>query len=302
MEALPADHIAAYEQIIECVVAWATEETRIRAAMIVGSRARTDHPADAWSDLDVVLFATDPDALLAETGWVHRMGTPVITFLEPTAVGMWKERRALFAGALDVDFSIVPAAVLAGVREDRLGDGTPIQEVAGVIARGVRLLVDKDGSLAALLAHVTHQPLPTPPAPDQARFDQILSDFWYHAVWIAKKLRRGELVVAHECLEGNQRRLLMTLIRWHAGMRRSIWHGRRFLEEWADPRVVAALPGTWARHEPADIVRATRAMMDLVALLAGEIAAATSLTLPADAEHAARTWFDGILIAPAREE
>jgi hypothetical protein len=37
-------------------------QTGIRAVGLVGSRARLDHPADEWSDLDLVLVATDPQA------------------------------------------------------------------------------------------------------------------------------------------------------------------------------------------------------------------------------------------------
>lgn len=34
---------------------WALGVDDIRAAFIVGSRVRIDHPADAWSDMDIVL-------------------------------------------------------------------------------------------------------------------------------------------------------------------------------------------------------------------------------------------------------
>jgi hypothetical protein len=40
-----------------------------RAALVVGSRARTDHPADRWSDLDLLLFTTAPDAYAADDPW-----------------------------------------------------------------------------------------------------------------------------------------------------------------------------------------------------------------------------------------
>ncbi|HVL25023.1 MAG TPA: aminoglycoside 6-adenylyltransferase [Thermomicrobiales bacterium] len=290
MRTLPADHTAAYAGIIERIVAWIADEPRVRAAMIVGSRARTDHPADAWSDLDVVLFATDPDALLAEHDWIHRIGAPVITFLERTAVGAWQERRALFAGALDVDFSIVPAAFLAAASENP----AVLDEIRGVLARGVRVLEDKDGALGRVLAAVTGQPAPVPPPPDQARLDQIVSDFWYHVVWIAKKLRRGELAVAHECLDGHQRRLLLSLVRWHAEKNGPIWHGTRYLEEWVDPATRDALAATWARHDAADVARATRAMMDLFSRLAAGVAAHHGLTVPPGAEPAARAWWDAI--------
>lgn len=57
----------AYEQIIDRFVAWARTRPDIHAAIVVGSRARTDRPADEWSDLDIVVFATDPSPFLNST-------------------------------------------------------------------------------------------------------------------------------------------------------------------------------------------------------------------------------------------
>lgn len=34
---------------------------------------------------------------------------------------------------------------------------------------------------------------PPPAAPPAAAFEALVHDFLYHAVWLAKKLRRGEL-------------------------------------------------------------------------------------------------------------
>ena len=41
------------------IQAWAQSHPALRAVIVVGSRARTEHPADEWSDLDLCLFATD---------------------------------------------------------------------------------------------------------------------------------------------------------------------------------------------------------------------------------------------------
>jgi aminoglycoside 6-adenylyltransferase len=297
MGELAVDHAASYERIIDRFTAWASGEATIRAAMIVGSRARTEHPADAWSDLDIVLFTTMPEILLDDSAWLDRLGTPVITFLEPTAVGAWKERRVFFEGAIDVDVAVVPAGDLAAMLASAK-DGSLPGDLIEVVERGIRILVDKEGDLHRLAGAAMDVPMPASAPVDQAGFAQIVSDFWYHTVWIAKKLRRGELVVAHECLDGHQRRLLLALIRRHAGIHRPIWHGARFLEEWADPRAVGMLSGAWAHHERADIVRATHTMMDLVAMLSREIAEAYGLAIPPEAEHAARAWFDAIIATP----
>jgi aminoglycoside 6-adenylyltransferase len=50
-----------YEQLTQRIIDWVGQEDNVRAAMVIGSRARTDHPADAWSDLDVLLFVRDPE-------------------------------------------------------------------------------------------------------------------------------------------------------------------------------------------------------------------------------------------------
>ncbi len=46
-----------YADLIERFTRWAEAEEDVRAALILGSRARKDHPADEWSDLDVLVHA-----------------------------------------------------------------------------------------------------------------------------------------------------------------------------------------------------------------------------------------------------
>ncbi len=43
-----------YEKIERNFISWAQTVEDIRAAFIVGSRARKDHPADEWSDMDII--------------------------------------------------------------------------------------------------------------------------------------------------------------------------------------------------------------------------------------------------------
>ena len=64
--------------------------------------------------------------------------------------------------------------------------------------RGFRWVVDKDG-LSRLLDGI--------PAPPSTEFhaedlEAVVRDFWYHAIWTAKKLRRGEVWVAKACCDG----------------------------------------------------------------------------------------------------
>src|SRR5947208_14355963 len=101
------------DELLERFLLWAEQREDIRAALLVGSRARTDRPADAWSDLDIVLVTTDPERYAADGAWVAELGTPWLTFVEETAVGNERERRVLYEDSVDVDFAILPRDTVA---------------------------------------------------------------------------------------------------------------------------------------------------------------------------------------------
>lgn len=63
---------------------WAEGQTDIGTVLVVGSRARTTHPADGWTDLDLVVTVIEPERYLSETEWLEHIGNPCITFVERT--------------------------------------------------------------------------------------------------------------------------------------------------------------------------------------------------------------------------
>ena len=64
------------EERLERIGAWARVTPGVHAALVVGSRARTDVPADVHSDSDVVLICDDPQQWLRSTDWLAEFGTP----------------------------------------------------------------------------------------------------------------------------------------------------------------------------------------------------------------------------------
>lgn len=274
---------AAYEQLIDRFVAWVETEDNIRAAMVIGSRARTDHPADQWSDLDVLIFAIDPEPY-QNVEWLRHVGTSWLSFLEPTPDGSGYERRVLFAGGLDVDFIPIPVTEL----ERMLTEGFP-PDLADMVSRGVRFLVDKEGFAARLEALNVEPPSYTPPTEDE--FLNTVHDFWYHTVWTAKHLRRGELWWAKSGCDGYLKHLLHQMLTWHAHATQKevdTWMRGRYLEEWADPRAVEALADVYAHYNETDVWRALRATMELFSWLAWETAETLDYPYPTKGETHAR--------------
>ncbi|MEW6229480.1 MAG: aminoglycoside 6-adenylyltransferase [Bacillota bacterium] len=289
----------AYEQLMERIVAWAQTRPDIRAVIVLGSRARVDRPADEWSDLDIVLIVTDSKAYLTSVDWLRNISDFWITFLEPTATGGEMERRVLFDDGLDVDFAIIPYAKV----EQMVQHGFP-PEVAEVFHRGMRVLLDRDGLATRL--NLPHAKPISPRPPTQSEFLGAINDFWYHAVWTAKKLRRGELWTAKACCDGYMKRLLLMAVELQAKLRNGLgcdtWYDGRFLERWADPRVLDRLRSAFAHYDEDDIGRALVATMDLFRWLAQEAAERLDYPYPTLADERATELVDTLLSGKTRAE
>ncbi len=219
---------AAYGEIEERFAAWAQARRDIRAAFVVGSRARVDdHPADEWADLDIILVVSDPQRYLSRIDWLEEIGNVWVTNLGRTVAGD-PERFALFEGGLAVDFVVIPnsrakrlARLLSILRRFpillRLLPRRAAQQLAlaaDVFGRGHRVLLDKDGNASKLPLVIAHA-APLPP-PTQAEFHEVIDRFWFLADRTARKLRRGELAVAMryhgDLIQGS----VLPMIEWQA--------------------------------------------------------------------------------------
>lgn len=274
-----------YVDLIARYTTWAQATDDVRAALILGSRARTDHPADEWSDLDLLVFARNPDQFIHSAEWVASIAPAWLSFVERTGDGKSWERRTLHAGGLDVDVALNPVEFLHGLQ----GPELPADAV-DILRRGVRILVDKDG----LLPDVEHRTLPDVTLfhkPTESEFLNTVNDFWYHTVWSAKHLRRGELWWAKGGVDMYLKGLLLGMLECHARARQGekfdTWLRGRFLEEWADPRAVATLPHTFAHYDARDIAHALLATMELFRWLEDETALAWGYTVPSEGEEQA---------------
>ena len=270
-----------YGHLIERFIAWAEQEENVRTAVIIGSQARIDHPADEWSDLDIIVLARDPQLYWQTNEWLMAIGTPWLSFVEPTPDGRSMEHRVLFAGGLDVDFALSHAAAF----QQMLATAIP-SDVAGTLQRGHRFIIDKDNLEGLLPDLPTATDPPTPP--NEHDFLNLIHDFWYHTLWTAKHLRRGELWWAKAGCDMHLKNLLQQMLEWHAratqGDQTDTWLRGRFLEEWADPRAVMALTNAFAHYDAEDLWQALFATMDLFDWLERETAASLHYTYSIEGE------------------
>jgi aminoglycoside 6-adenylyltransferase len=272
------------DSLLARIVSWAQADRAALALLLLGSRARSDRPADEWSDTDLILILDDTDGFLADPAWPAPFGTVAITVLEETRFSL-RERRVLYADGADLD--VVP------MTRERMAQHLGDPHALMALGRGHRVLVDKIAIFVGLedrIASAKARGASHPEAPEPAEFTNVVNDFWYHAVWTARKLRRGELWVARSCLDGHMKRLLLKVIEWRAdlaGARTDHWFDGRFLERWADPSTLTALRDSFAHYDPDDVARALQATMDLFRRLATDLAVRRELPYPTNADTAA---------------
>jgi aminoglycoside 6-adenylyltransferase len=244
------------EGLLQRIVTWGKAAGDIRALALVGSGAREDHPADQWSDIDLVMITTDPGKYLATLQWVDPIGEIWIPTVERDPLGNVVEQRVLFTNGVDVDFIVLPA--------DRI-DWYQHEPLSEIIQAGLRVLVDKDHLLQ--LAHIAEFKEQKIGPPSLEEFTEQVNDFWFHAVWTAKKLKRGEFWTAKNCCDVYMKSILLKMIAWHEcalhGWDKETWYNGRFIESWAGEVVVERLRGVFAHYAEEDI---WRALLDTMAL------------------------------------
>lgn len=279
-----------YEQLEASLVTWARSRPDLLAIIVVGSRARVDHSADEWSDLDLVLFTTNPRAYVSQADWREQLGPVWLSLLNETGRGD-PEWLVLFAGGLKVDFVVaaLPADAGSSLSVQQMLEASPYQLI---FRRGVRVLYDRAAGQVPLILAAPAGASPAHPTPGE--FLTTVSQALLAAIRVAKLLRRGELWGAKQQCDCDLKQCLLTMLEWHAratkGRETDTWHEGRFLEEWADPRAVAALPDTFAAYYREDLWRALFATLDLFRWLARETAERLDYSFPADVDSSVTEW------------
>ena len=122
-------------------------------------------------------------------------------------------------------------------------------------------------------------------APDEDAFAELATDFWATALWAAGKLRKGDVFIAVDCVNGAMKRLLVVLLSWHAlsvDPGAQVLDAGRLLERWADPGALDALGGAYARYDLRDAARALWETIDLFQGLEEETARRLGLEIELD--------------------
>lgn len=277
-----------YADLEAAILDWAIPIPELQLALVVGSRARLQPPADEWSDLDLILFFEDPSAWAGQRAWLEAFGEIELAYRDTTRAGD-VEWLVLYTSGLKADFLVArfPQHIQnPDERREYLLHG-PFSEV---LPFGVRLLIDKRGEFVDLPQKVKR--IEVAALPDEEHYLTCLHRFWMDCVRVAKFLQRRDLWRAKMLCDCTMKQQMLTLLEWLAlteGVSHGqIWYGGRNLVGWANSQALEALPATFGSYETADLWRALQASMELLQRLAQECSQRLGYPYPRDLEG--RIW------------
>ncbi len=269
-----------YDILKQKIVDVAKEE-KVKLLMVIGSFARQTDVADMYSDIDFIIVTEHVE------GWLYgenpaKLGDVKISFVEPT-LGGGKERRVLYDNYLDVDMVVLTERQL----ENAIAEGV----LGHITRRGYQVLYDSEEY---------RKLLPDPSDCEnvgsilsEEEFDNLVNDFFFHTIWAAKKLLRGEIWSSKMCIDAYLKSYLLKMIELYSFEKNhcDVWHDGRFLDEWADADVREELKQCFAHYDCEDMKQALLATKKLFAKLAKQTAEMLGYQYPVGAEEYADEFF-----------
>ena len=99
-------------QFLDRIASWAQNRDDVNLILCSARRReRTIPPTNSRTSTSCWVASNHAATSTTAIG-LERFGTPLLTFVEPTATGGELERRVLFANGLDVDVSLIAMATL----------------------------------------------------------------------------------------------------------------------------------------------------------------------------------------------
>ncbi len=132
-------------------------------------------------------------------------------------------------------------------------------------------------------------------APDEPALLDLSADFWSTALWAARRLRKGEVFVAVDAVNGALKRSVVTLLGWHAlavDPLADVRDSGRQIERWADAGALSALERAYAHYDLRDAARALWETVDLFQGLEEETAQRLGIELRLDYAELRRSLAD----------
>jgi len=273
-----------YQQFEQRFTQWGQKQDDVHVAYVAGSRARQDHGADKYSDMDIQMYVDDPKQYLDTNGWIGNFGK-LNTAIPFQNGGGGLEWLALFEGGYQVDF-VIDSLVAFQAQVDK---NVPLEW----FRRGARELLDKTGNAQQLIPERFERTAAQPITAEN--FDFTVNTFWFLAIYLAKQIVRKELWTV-KLRDAECKQVLLQTIEWYEKMihgdEYDTWHAGRFIYEWVDADIFERLNGVFGKFDAADSWRALQETIDLYEMMSRKLADHYHYAYPEELVVEVKLWIE----------
>ncbi|HTE27162.1 aminoglycoside 6-adenylyltransferase [Flavitalea sp.] len=252
-------------EIIKLIIDIATNDDRIRAVLMNGSRANPNAIPDEYQDFDIVFIVCSLNDFTNDRSWVNVFGDIIIRQL-PDEMSFGKKDHDGFAYLMiledgnRIDLTLYP---LEKITNNYWPDSLTV------------CLLDKDNRFETL-------PLPNDSdyfikQPSAKEFSDVCNEFWWVSTYVAKGLSRNEVTYAKEMLETAIRPMFMKIIEWKIGADNdfSVSFGKagRFMHNYVSNDFYKTVLETYSDSDIVNNWKALFIMIELFEKISNELAA-----------------------------
>jgi aminoglycoside 6-adenylyltransferase len=269
------------QEIMDLILGVAKADERIRAVLLVGSRANPEAPKDIYQDYDITYFVEDITPFYNNPAWIEkRFGKPLIMQM-PEAM-----RYPIGDGNFNY-MMIYPDEVridLSFVYNNYIDDGEPAV-----------VLLDKDNGNGLLPSQVVpnYKYWHIKP-PSSLFFYSCCNNFWWCLNNVAKGIARDELPYVMDMLNVWVRTELHDMINWYIGtlygFNLSTGKTCKYIKKYLPPELYAQYIATYSGSNYTDVWAVVDTMCNLFHTLASAVAFHFDFTYRQEEEDGIREY------------
>ncbi|MCB5950672.1 aminoglycoside 6-adenylyltransferase [Enterococcus sp. BWT-B8] len=273
-----------YDRLIEAFTSVGKVQKDIKAAYVIGSRAKKEQLTDQWSDLDLLIYTEEPEKYLETPKFISQFGT-IWSSIKVKTMNDEQKRLTLFDGGYQVDIVVKTNKEYA--------EQVKSEKVPEMFNQGVQLIVNNAGNGEQLLPNQENQ-LEKIPLTEE-NFEQLNQLFWFMTLSISKQLLIEENW-AVKAKEQAYKNVTFQMIEWYELSLKDKnveeKSSGRFINEWTEPSVYKALFNVLGQFGMENNWEALQQSIDLFLNLSEPLQKLTGFIISDDLQLKVTDWIE----------
>lgn len=252
------------EQIISRISNWANKRNDIKCIINFGSLSM--NTKDQFSDIDIMIFCSNPELLLNDNNWISDISPFKISYTSKSMIESMPTKKVVFSNYVELDIvpinykEIYKALYFAKIFKTPIYKFIPkttateiennIRAFNNYTSKGLNYFVDKNNYVKKIKYISETFPLINDEI-DISMVKENYNSFFHLLIQEAIKIERRELYASKECAEYFSKCNLREMIEWYMKLKKgndynTFCNGKK-LEYWCEKEVVKEMSNIYGQ-------------------------------------------------------